>query len=72
MKNKKQLKTISNEALCNVAGGAQDAGIAAAVAQLKLDAKAHNVAAIKTDAAAIKTAAQAFAATKKGGGAAGA
>jgi hypothetical protein len=65
---KNELKTLSNEALTNVAGGAQDAGIKAAVDQLKLDAKAHNVAAIKTDAAAIKTAAQAFAATKKGGG----
>jgi hypothetical protein len=68
MKNKSQLKTISNEALCTVAGGAQDAGIKAAVDQLKLDAKARNRDAIKTDAAAIKTAAQAFAATKKGGG----
>ena len=66
---KKQLKTISNEALTSVAGGAQDAAIKAAVDQLKLDAKAHNRDAIKTDAAAIKTAALAFAATKKGGGA---
>jgi hypothetical protein len=65
---KNELKSLSNEALSSVAGGAQDAGIKAAVDQLKLDAKAHNVAAIKTDAAAIKTAAQAFAATKKGGG----